>query len=92
MDVTEIKNIVFVGVLLSEERVFEWERNGRLAEDACILTTCVLVCLLPLSRRTNHPLISEELAHGFSPAPVFSSGVGSRITFRDGWLLASLSC
>ena len=51
----------------------------------------VLVSLPPLGRRTYHPLIPEVLAHGFSPAPAFSVGVGSS-TFRDGWALASLIC
>ena len=63
----------------------------RLAEGGQALATFGLVFLLPLGRRTHHPLIRGVLAHGFSPALVFSSRVGSS-TPTDGWPLASLSC
>ena len=51
----------------------------------------ILVFLPPLGGRTFHPRFPEVLAHGFSPALLVPSRVGSS-TFRGGWALASLIC
>ena len=71
---------IFIPIgMLSEGR----RKFFRLAENAYILATCDLVCLLLLSGRTNHPLISEALARGFSPAlPKLIGRVGSRMGGR----------
>ena len=51
-----------------------------------------ILVFLPLSRgRTHHPRFPELLAHGFSPALLVPSRVGSS-KLRGGWPLASLIC
>ena len=60
----------------------------RLAEGGQALATFGLVFLLPLGRRTHHPLISGLLARGFSPALLTRVGSSNP---TDGWPLASLN-
>ena len=63
---------------------------NELAERGLAFATLGLV-FLPLWGRTNHPLITALLAHGFSPALRYVPRVGSSAG-SDGWPLASLCC